>query len=98
VAKIVWSLDALADISEIGLFVERDSPHYAEMIVHRLYSSIDRLIEFPFSGRIVPELGVRTLREVVVEGYRIIYEIENEAIGIVAVLSGRQDLRRKLAK
>ena len=97
-ATIVWSLDALADISEIGLFIERDSPQYAEMIIRRLYSSIDRLIEFPFSGRIVPELGDRTLGELVIEGYRIIHEVENDTIGMVAVISGRQDLRRKLAR
>ncbi len=95
-AAITWSLLALADISEIGLFIERDSAHYAEVIVTRLYSSIDRLIEFPLSGRIVPELETKSIRELVIEGYRIIYEIDS--IGIVTVISGRQDLRRKLAK
>jgi addiction module RelE/StbE family toxin len=98
VATITWSLQALADISEIGLFIERDSAHYAEVIVNRLYSSVDRLIEFPLSGRIVPELDSKSIRELIVEGYRIIYEIENDSIGIVTVISGRQDLRRKLAK
>jgi toxin ParE1/3/4 len=98
VAKITWSLGALADISEIGLFIERDSPHYAEAVVNRLYYSVDRLIEFPLSGRIVPELESKNTRELIVEGFRIIYEIENDSVGIIAVISGRQDIRRKLAK
>jgi toxin ParE1/3/4 len=97
VAKITWSLQALADISEIGLFIERDSTHYAEVIVNRLYSSVDRLIEFPLSGRQVPELESKSIRELIVEGYRVIYEIEKDSIGIVTVISGRQDLKRKLA-
>ncbi len=96
-AKITWSLQALADISEIGLFIERDSAHYAEVIVNRLYSSVDRLIEFPLSGRQVPELELKSMRQLIVEGYRIIYEIEKDSIGIVTVISGRQDLKRKLA-
>jgi toxin ParE1/3/4 len=98
VAKITWSLQALADISEIGLFIERDSAQYAEVIVNRLYSSVDRLTQFPLSGRQVPELEMKSMRELIVEGYRMIYEIEQDSIGIVTVISGRQDLKRKLAK
>ncbi len=95
-AKIIWSLDALTDVSEIGLFIERDSPHYAEVIVNRLYSSVSRLVEFPLSGREVPELDDPLVREIVIHGYRIIYELQNESVKVLAVLSGRQDLRKKL--
>jgi toxin ParE1/3/4 len=98
VAKIKWSLQALEDITEIGLFIERDSAQYAEVIVNRLYSSVDRLIEFPFSGREVPELANKNTREIITDGFRIIYEVEKDSIGVVAVISGRQDIRRKLAK
>jgi hypothetical protein len=37
---------ALEDVTEIGLFFERDSPQFAEMIVRSLYYSIDRLRKF----------------------------------------------------
>ena len=96
-AKIIWSLGALADVSEIGMFIERDSTHFAEVIVNRLYSSVDRLIEFPLSGREVPELEDSSVREIIVAGYRIIYEVRNDAVKILAVLSGRQDLGRKFS-
>jgi plasmid stabilization system protein ParE len=98
VATVVWSLEALADISEIGLFIERDSAHYAEVIVNLLYSSVDRLVKFPLSGRQVPELENTNTRELIVEGFRVIDEIENGSIGILAIINGRQDIRRKLAK
>ncbi len=96
--QVKWSLQALEDISEIGMFIERNSPHFAEVIVNRLYYSVDRLTEFPRSGREVPELRVGTIRELIVEGYRIVYEIRKDWIEILAVMSGRQDLRRKLAR
>jgi toxin ParE1/3/4 len=95
VAKIIWSLEALADVSEIGLFFERDSAHFAEVIVNRLYSSLSRLTDFPLSGREVPELGDPSVRQIVTSGYRIIYELHNNSAKILAVLSGRQDLRKK---
>ena len=95
-AKITWSLEALADVSEIGLFIERDSAHFAEVIVNRLYSSVSRLIDFPLSGREVPELGDPSVREIITSGYRIIYELHNNSVEILAVFSGRQDLKRKL--
>jgi addiction module RelE/StbE family toxin len=96
VAKITWSLEALADVSEIGLFIERSSKHFAEVIVNRLYSSVDRLIEFPLSGREVSELPDDSSREIIVDGYRIIYDVHNDSVKILAVLSGRQDLKKKL--
>jgi toxin ParE1/3/4 len=98
VATIVWSLSALEDISEIGLYIERDSAHYAEVIVNLLYSRVDRLVKFPLSGREVPELDSVNMRELIVEGFRIIYEVKNDLVGIIAVINGRQDIRRKLLK
>lgn len=62
-AQVIWSLRALEDVAEIGMFFERDSSHYAEAIVNRLYSSVARLSEFPESGRSVPELDEDVLRE-----------------------------------
>ena len=97
-ATIVWSLSALEDISEIGLYIERDSAHYAEVIVNLLYSRVDRLVKFPLSGREVPELDSVNMRELIVEGFRIIYEVKNDLVGIIAVINGRQDIRRKLLK
>ncbi len=96
-AKITWSLEALEDVSEIGLFIERDSAHFAEVIVNRLYSSVDRLIEFPLSGREVPELDDPSVREVIIHGYRIIYDYQKYSVKILAVISGRQDLKKKLS-
>ena len=96
-AKVTWSLQALEDVTEIGLFFERDSPQFAEMIVNRLYQSVERLSNFPESGRVVPELEDRNVREVIVSGYRIIYELRKNVTEILTVLHGRQDLKSKLS-
>ena len=96
--SIVWSLGALDDLAEIGLFIERDSSHYAEVVVNRLYSSVDRLALHPLSGREVPELHIPSVREVIVEGYRLIYETRNNSVENLAVVNSRQNLRKRLSR
>ena len=49
-------------------------------------------------GRVVPEVEVPHVRELVREGYRIVYLVTEETIEILAVLHGRQDLGRKLRR
>jgi toxin ParE1/3/4 len=48
----------------------------------------------PRSGRMVPEAGYKdAIREVIFQGYRIIYRIKNEhTVQIVTVLHGARDL------
>ena len=48
----------------------------------------------PRSGRMVPEAGFQdTIREVIYQGYRIIYRIHNEQLlQIVTVVHGARDL------
>ena len=49
--------------------------------------------EFPFLGRMVPELAQETIRERFVYSYRLIYRIRNDTITIAAVIHGRRLLR-----
>ena len=95
-ARIIWSDAATDDLRSIGEFYERTSPSYASTVVTDLYTSVSRLQQFPRSGRIVPELSDDSIRELLVQGFRIVYEIRGERIRIVALLHSRQDLPDKL--
>lgn len=66
------------------------------MVVSPFYSCVDRLVDFPLSGRQVPELNDSALREIIADVYRIIYEIDGDSIGILTVIHGGQDLLGKL--
>jgi plasmid stabilization system protein ParE len=72
VTVVVWTQQALDDVEAIREFIARDSPYYAKLTVERIMSSVDRLEHFPRSGRIVPERGQQTIREVLVGNYRIV--------------------------
>jgi plasmid stabilization system protein ParE len=47
-------------------------------------------------GRQVPEVEHESLRELIVENYRVIYQLREEEIEVITVLHSRQDLRKKL--
>lgn len=46
----------------------------------------------PRIGRVVPELNEKTVREVSIYSYRIIYQIQPTHIDILAIIHKRRDL------
>lgn len=91
-AKITWTANAVDDVEQIGKFIERDSLHYARVVVSKLYDAVDRLRKFPLSGRKVDEIDDPGLREIIIDGYRIIYRLRKSKIYILTVIHGRQNL------
>lgn len=47
-------------------------------------------------GRVVPERGDESLREVIFRGYRIIYKVRADVVGIICFAHGARDIRRVL--
>jgi addiction module RelE/StbE family toxin len=95
VADVVWTEEALTDLEAIGEYYERTSPQYASVIVERLYESVEHLADHPKMGRTVPEIGHESLRELVVENYRVIYQIQERRIEVITIVHGRQDVAKK---
>lgn len=86
---IQWTERAQDDLAAIHAFVESDSPHYATVLVRRLLSAVDRLQDFPHSGRAVAEFNDPEVREVVMKPYRIVYRLVSATeIHIVTVHHG----------
>lgn len=75
---VSWTDRARADLAAVHAFVAGDSSHYATVVVRRLLHAVDRLQDFPLSGRVVPEYGNPAIREVVVRPYRVVYRIVSE--------------------
>ena len=66
---VEWSPLSLDRVSKIALYIAKDNPDAAEQWVNELFNSVSRLADFPESGRIVPEVGVRRIREVIFGAY-----------------------------
>jgi toxin ParE1/3/4 len=85
VTAVRWTEQAVEDLRAIRRYIERDSPRYGRLVAERLYESTQRLQSFPRSGRVVPELNVGEVRELIVGEYRIVYRVEAEAVVILTV-------------
>ena len=83
--RILWSPQSLRDLDSIRAYIAQDSELYAELVIQRLLVSVERLAEFPESGRVVPERNDRNLREVVVRPYRIVYRLRPGLVEIATV-------------
>jgi plasmid stabilization system protein ParE len=73
VARVIWTDPALADLETIAEYIARDSLRQASLLVQRAFLSTDRLDAFPQLGRIVPEIGDESVRELIVRPYRIVH-------------------------
>ena len=88
--KVIWAPSALIDLKEIRKYIARDSLHYAKKFIENAFNATERLSIFPKSGRIVPEIGNPNIREIGHGSYRIIYELINNEVYVVAVVHGRR--------
>ena len=95
-AQVRWTPQAADDLDAIAEFIARDSPHFASLFVADILQTVERLIDFPESGRIVPEIGNKSIREVILGSYRIIYRRHNEAVEILTVYHGARLLDPKM--
>ena len=94
--RIVWSPQSLHDLDAIHEYIAKDSERYAELTVARVFAAVERLPEFPQSGRIVPERGEPEIREVIVGRFRVVYRIRGAMIEIATVFRASREFPEKL--
>jgi plasmid stabilization system protein ParE len=90
--RIVWSPLAIERVEDIAQYIADDNASAAVEWVERIFDIVERLSKFPESGRVVPEVGVRRIREVIFGSYRIIYSVRDQ-IDILTVRRSNQLLR-----
>ena len=91
-AEVRWTPQAAEDLDAIADFIASDSPHYASLFALDVLTAVDRLSEYPQSGRIVPELGDPEVREIILGNYRIVYRLIQGAVVVLTVYHGAQVL------
>jgi addiction module RelE/StbE family toxin len=91
-AQINWTQQALGDLQAIGDYIARDSPTIAQVFVNRIISAIVRLETFPLSGRVVPESGRESIREIIFRNYRIVYSFDQDDIFILTIFHASKSL------
>lgn len=95
-AQVVWTEPALSDLDEIAAYIALDNMGAARRLVQQVFSSVERLEQFPESGRIPPELNHLRYREVIVGPCRVFYRSDRNKVYILYVMRGERQLRKYL--
>ena len=91
--RIKWTEPALDDMEGIQAYIAKDSVYYARQFIERIFEAAKKLEDFPEIGRHVPETEERNdVRELIFQGYRIIYLAQSDTVSIITVIHGSRDL------
>ena len=91
-AQIRWSLTAENDLQAVEVFIAKDSVLQAVSFIDRLIESTEKLSSLPKIGRVVPEFGQESLREVIFHGYRVVYQLRGDSVTILRVVHGARNM------
>ena len=80
-----WARQALRRLEEIDDRIAADTPDRAAAFCERLIDASEQLELHLFSGPLLPEDGA--YRQLVVEGYRLIYGIADDGISLMTIVS-----------
>jgi len=86
--EVSWTPQAIDDVDSIADFIAKDSPYYAHLFVIDIFGAVNRLHDFPRSGRIVPEIKNPLIREIILGNYRIVYRSRAKSVEILTVYHG----------
>jgi plasmid stabilization system protein ParE len=88
--RIRWSPLAVDRVAEIAAWIAADRPEAADRLVDGIFAAVERLADFPNSGRQVPEFDRPDLREMIFRSYRIIYRRRADRIDVLTVRHSMQ--------
>lgn len=84
--RITFAASAVRDLESISSwYTNQQVPAVGEKLLKEIITKIERLADFPESGRIVPEFGIANLREIVFPPFRIVYRLDESRVRVVRV-------------
>ena len=78
-----WSRRALADLEKFLAYIAQDNPQAAHDLRVAAVDGLEHARDFPEACRVVPELRNPTIREVLQEPLRLVYQIRPEEIRVL---------------
>lgn len=93
--EIIFTERFVSDLEASIAYIAQDDPQTAISWSNLILERCEQLVDFPMSGRIVPEVGLPYIRELIEGNYRIVYEIKENQIVMLMVWNSRQQLPSK---
>ena len=92
--KVEWTDPAWDDLASIAEYIARDSEYYAAAFVQEIKEAAASLAEFAERGQMVPEFGDPSIRELLVESYRLVYRVSEKRVVILTLIHGARRIGR----
>jgi plasmid stabilization system protein ParE len=84
--SITFAISAFDDLESIrSWYIDQQVPEVGDNLIKEIVSQIERLADFPESGRVVPEFNIENLREIIFAPFRIVYRLDGNKIKIVRI-------------
>jgi len=80
---VIWTDPAIKSLKQIHDFIATDSKYYATETIDKIISKSEQLI--------VPEINDKTIREIFIYSYRLMYQIKGDDIYILTIIHGKKD-------
>lgn len=93
--KLFWTKEALIRLQEIEEFISKDNPVAAIDFVDKLISVAEKIVHYPEKGRMVPELSLENILELLYKNYRVVYLVKKKSVDILTVFEGHQLLKKE---
>ena len=91
--KLRWTERATDQLIGVHDYIAQSSPECASAVAERIFARPEpQLIDFPYSGSVVPEYGRKDIREVFSDSYRIIHQVLPGEVRVLAVIHGSMTL------
>ena len=83
---INFAASAFADLEDIlAWYKDQQVPDVGDRLIKDIVAQVERLADFPESGRIVPEFDIPNLREIIHPPLRIVYRYDGNKVKIVRI-------------
>jgi len=91
---VSFAASALRDLTEIrAWYVEQGALETGDKLVAEVFQHVERLVDFPDIGRVVPEFGQPFLRELIHPPFRVVYRRDPGRVRVVRVWRSERLLR-----
>jgi plasmid stabilization system protein ParE len=93
VRQVTWAESARAALDEAVAYIHKTSPQNAQLVLSDALAAAESLSQLAERGRLVPEQPEPPTRELFVRGFRLMYQLTDTHVTLVAFVRGRRSLQ-----
>lgn len=90
--RVVWSQQASAALDAAVGYVAQESPPAARRLLEDTLTAAGSLDTLSERGAVAPETNDPRVRQLLVQRYRLLYEVVDDEVQVLAFLHERQDV------